>query len=248
VKPDRPDWLLNYFDGDYLQTVLAEIPLERTERQAQSLLPFLPPPDAGPILDLGCGIGRHAIVLSRLGYRVVGLDIVPSFVAAAQAEAQRLNLSAQFQVGDMRALEESSLYAAVLSWWSSFGYFSDEENLATLDGVHRALQPGGLLFLDLENRERILRHFQRDGWKEREGMVILERNHFLPESDTLVTRKIYLSSRGRRTVERRLKLYTQGTIVRMLLSTGFQLERALGGEAGEPYDLESRRMLFFARG
>ncbi|MCX5976855.1 MAG: methyltransferase domain-containing protein [Coprothermobacterota bacterium] len=285
MKPEPPtpplalagagsDWLLSYFNADYRRFVLEQISRERTERQVRTLLGRLPPPQAGPLLDLGCGLGRHALALAAHGYRVTGRDIVPSFVEAAQKQALEANLPVRFEVGDMRTLADPPTFAAVLFLWSSFGYFSDEENQATLDGTARALLPKGLLFLDLENRERILRHFQRDRWQRCGSGWVLERNRFLLMDDTLITRKIYLSNAsnvsngdrfhravgtdfkslpivldnfGCREAERRLKLYPLATVCRMLNQAGLAVEEALGGEEGEPYCLESRRMWLVAR-
>ena len=241
------DWLLSYFNADYQHFVLEQISRERTERQVCTLLRRLPPPQAGPLLDLGCGLGRHALALAAHGYQVTGRDLVPSFVEAAQQQAFEANLPVRFQVGDMRTLADPPTFAAVLFFWSSFGYFSDEENQATLDGTARALLPNGLLFLDLENRERILRHFQRDSWQRCGSGWMLERNRFLLAGDTLITRKIYLDASGCREAERRLKLYPLATVRRMLKQAGLAVEEVLGGEEGEPYCLESRRMWLVAR-
>ena len=250
-----PDWLLGYFNADYQRFVLTQISKERTERQVRFLLKRLPSPLDGPLLDLGCGLGRHALALAAHGYQVTGRDIVPSYLEAAQQQALEANLPARFEVGDMRALVDPPTFSAILFLWSSFGYFSDEENQATLDGTARALLPNGLLFLDLENRERTLRHFQRDSWRRCDSGWILERNRFLLASDTLITRKIYLSnvSNGDRfqicphCSQRRLKLYPLATLQRMLSQAGLTVEEVLGGEEEEPYSLDSRRMWLIAR-
>jgi len=242
-----PDWLLGYFNADYQRFVLTQISQERTERQVRFLLKRLPSPLAGPLLDLGCGLGRHALALAGHGYQVTGRDIVPSYLEVAQQQALGADLSARFEAGDMRALVDPPTFSAILFLWSSFGYFSDEENQATLDGTARALLPNGMLFLDLENRERTLRHFQRDSWRRCGPGWVLERNRFLLASDTLITRKIYLDGSGCREAERRLKLYPLATLQRMLSQAGLTVEEVLGGEEEEPYSLDSRRMWLVAR-
>jgi ubiquinone/menaquinone biosynthesis C-methylase UbiE len=39
---------------------------------------------SGLILDLGCGSGRHAVQLSRIGYEIVGLDFSPRLLRIAK--------------------------------------------------------------------------------------------------------------------------------------------------------------------
>jgi 2-polyprenyl-6-hydroxyphenyl methylase/3-demethylubiquinone-9 3-methyltransferase len=46
---------------------------------------LLPPPKAGPVLDLGCGNGAFTARLHSLGYQVKGIDPSPSGIALARA-------------------------------------------------------------------------------------------------------------------------------------------------------------------
>ncbi|HHW09859.1 MAG TPA: class I SAM-dependent methyltransferase [Firmicutes bacterium] len=54
---------------------------------------FCPPP--GPVLDIGCGAGREAIALARMGYQVTGVDISLSMLEQARtlAAARRLPIA-----------------------------------------------------------------------------------------------------------------------------------------------------------
>ncbi|GAB4267119.1 MAG: class I SAM-dependent methyltransferase [Candidatus Promineifilaceae bacterium] len=80
--------------------------MQKDERQVQLLARYregrvpwddvLPPPEvvavaarlsAGWVLDLGCGYGRAAIYLARLGWRAVGVDFVHLAVAEARHRA-----------------------------------------------------------------------------------------------------------------------------------------------------------------
>jgi hypothetical protein len=40
---------------------------------------------SGPVLDVGCGPGRHLVALRELGVFALGIDISPSFLAIARA-------------------------------------------------------------------------------------------------------------------------------------------------------------------
>lgn len=106
---------------------------------------------AGPILDCGCGHGRHSRRLADFGIPTVGLDLSASSISAAQHHtATRPHLS--FVRGDVRDLVHlfpHNHFAAALSLFTSFGYLSTpEEDLHVLRQIHSVLQPGGQFVLD----------------------------------------------------------------------------------------------------
>ena len=60
---------------------------ELVKRIADELANVVPPP--GPVADLGCGPGAHALALARRGYEVVGVDGSPRMVEVARRRAAR---------------------------------------------------------------------------------------------------------------------------------------------------------------
>jgi SAM-dependent methyltransferase len=69
------------------------------ERTADELANVVTPP--GPIADLGCGPGAHALALARRGYDVVGVDGSPRMVEVARTRAARDEVDAAFDVHDV---------------------------------------------------------------------------------------------------------------------------------------------------
>src|SRR5262245_32351484 len=65
---------------------------ELIERIADELADVVAQP--GPVVDLGCGPGAHALALARRGYDVVGLDGSPRMVEVARSRAARDTLEA----------------------------------------------------------------------------------------------------------------------------------------------------------
>jgi SAM-dependent methyltransferase len=102
-------------------------------------------PDCRTVLDIGCGTGEHARLLSDHGFAVDGLDIEPAFVRIASAK----NPGGRFVVADMSDFQLPHRYDALLCLFSSIGY------LRTLDRVTRALvcfrehlAPGGVALVE----------------------------------------------------------------------------------------------------
>jgi SAM-dependent methyltransferase len=115
------------------------------EAELDWLTARVPPP--GPIADLGCGSGNHAVLLARRGYAVTGIDFSPRMVAAAQRSASERGLDGvQVAAGDLNHpldLPSGAFAGAV----SSFVLQFVDDPAALLSEVHRILGPGGVLFL-----------------------------------------------------------------------------------------------------
>jgi 2-polyprenyl-3-methyl-5-hydroxy-6-metoxy-1,4-benzoquinol methylase len=71
------------------------------EQTAGELANVVAPP--GPVADLGCGPGAHALALARRGYDVVGVDGAPRMVEVARTRAAREEVNATFDVHDVSA-------------------------------------------------------------------------------------------------------------------------------------------------
>ncbi|MGH2812108.1 MAG: class I SAM-dependent methyltransferase, partial [Actinomycetota bacterium] len=74
---------------------------EKTQRQLEFLKSHLPLPGFRRVMDLCCGLGRHAGPLASAGYEVVGVERDPQLVS----EARSLHPDARFICLDMRDLD-----------------------------------------------------------------------------------------------------------------------------------------------
>lgn len=71
-------------------------------------------PKKGKVLDLGCGQGRDAIALARLGYSVTGIDNSKVGVNQMNEIGQSEKLDLDGQVGDIYAFDRFSEFDFVL--------------------------------------------------------------------------------------------------------------------------------------
>jgi SAM-dependent methyltransferase len=107
-------------------------------------------PPCSRVLDAGCGYGRIALPLARLGYRIDGIDLSPEMVEAARLAAQEESLEVGFTLGSMTKLPlEDTAFDAVICLWSTFNELLDgSEQLAAVKEMRRVLVQGGLLLIE----------------------------------------------------------------------------------------------------
>ena len=78
----------------------------------------------------------------------------------------------------------------VVNWFTSFGYFSDEQNKAVLRAVPRRPAPGGTLVLETQNITRILLQPRPQHWLERDGDLMVDEWKLDVENARFVTERI----------------------------------------------------------
>ena len=99
---------------------------------------LLPPPAAGPVLDLACGSGRSVVWLAEQGYRVTGIDWQRDALALGSRLAASRKVACRFLTGDLRdpAVVPVGPWAVILNF-----RFRQPELLARVPSL---LQTGGV--------------------------------------------------------------------------------------------------------
>lgn len=245
----HPEWPVAFFDDDYLTIYRPMFSEEVTTRETEFIESALRLPAGAAILDLACGFGRHAVGMARRGYRMTGLDFNASYLEIAAAVANEAGIEVAWQRGDMRKLPFEAEFDAVYSYFTSFGYFSDEENEDVLAGVARALKPGGRFLIDLMNRDWILTHPSHRIWNQREnGSLLMEETSFDLRTSRVNSKQIHLTPDGATRLEKSydLRAYTAAELTSLMRRHGLIVRDVWGGIERTEYSTDSRRMVMLA--
>ncbi len=96
--------------------------------------------------DVGCGLGRHLLLLAAEGFQASGSDISPQAVATCERRLAEAALSATVTRSPMTAIpEEDGSLDCVIAWHVAYHSTVDEIERG-LRSVHDKLKPGGYFF------------------------------------------------------------------------------------------------------
>lgn len=239
----------NLFPKDYLEGddsvigYLAQHSMnrnERTNREVNGLINILSLSQGGNIniLDIPCGWGRHTLELSKRGFKVTGIDLCREYldIGIKSASEQKLN-GINFTLGDMRNIPcESNSFDVILNLWTSFGFFSiEDDNLKVLSEFTRLLKPGGRVLLHSDHNAYRISHGIFDEPDERKlfsGGILRVTEYFCAEDNAVYGIWHVLnstSSTGNRKNLYRIKIYSELDWKSIPSRVGLQLESILGG-------------------
>jgi SAM-dependent methyltransferase len=251
----RPEWWDDVFNRQAFLTLYqrSDLRLAVTQvDQIQRLLDLRPP---ARVLDVCSGYGRHSIDLAKRGFAVTGVDISEFQVGEARrlaAEAglvPEAGLTPTFMVGDARHLLVPGPFDAAINMFLSFGYFAtDEESQAMLEGIARALRPGGRLLIDFWNREHEIRAFEPEVLDRRDdGILEIEDWTFDHLNGRLNWVNTVIFPDGRReSWTQSIRAFTVAEVKKMLEAAGFAMTAVYGSLDGEPYTMDSEAAIFVA--
>ncbi|MBK8480135.1 MAG: methyltransferase domain-containing protein [Proteobacteria bacterium] len=217
-------WFEVIFDEDYLRT-LPSLTSASTRSEVDFLERALHPAKEAEIIDLGCGVGRHAVELASRGYsKVTAFDLSLPLLIRGADESQRRGLKVNFVHGDFREMDQQEKFECAYCLNTSFGFFDDETNRRVLQSMRRALRVGGRLLLEVVNRDYISRGLPaRLGW-EGDGCLVLEEVDFNFYTSRLHNRRAVVFMDGRH-IEHviSIRCYSLHELGKLLHHAGFRV-------------------------
>ena len=137
------------------------------------------------VVDAGCGTGFHSILLARLGVQVTAVDLSEAMLAAVRKRVAGTGLDIRTVASSFEDLARHvpTPVDAVFCLGNSLPHLLSQRALhASLSGFAAILRPGGVLFTQTLNYDRILASPERvQNIKETEGSTFIRFYDFLGE-------------------------------------------------------------------
>jgi len=196
------------------------------------------------ILDLACGAGRISLELASRGFKVTGVDRTRSYLDRASEQAKKESLDIEFIQEDMRTFKRKEEFNAVISMFTSFGYFEDaEEDKQVVANVCDSLKSGGSFLIETHGKETLAKIFRERDWNENEdGVIVLQERRVSQNWSWMWNRWIMLKGNERIEGEVSHRLFAATELIALLIDGGFSQADAFGGIDGSPYDHTARRL------
>ena len=247
VRRQKP-WWEDLFGDDFIRT-LDKLEPKVVRHEVDFIDERLGVEKGAVILDLACGAGAHAVEMASRGYSIVGYDLSLAMLARAADEAQDRGQKLNFLHGDMREMAFEGTFDAVYCWSTSFGYFDEEKNADVLHRIRRALRTGGMLLLDVINRDYVACRQPSLVWFEGDGCVCMDEMQVDFFSSRLKVKRTVMFEDGHsRELDYSIRLYNLHEMGKLLHEAGFKVTEVTGHPAhpGVFFGSESPRLIILA--
>ncbi|MDP8237914.1 MAG: class I SAM-dependent methyltransferase [Candidatus Hatepunaea meridiana] len=266
----QSEWYRQWFDENYLLVYS-----HRDKREAAdfaSLWPiwkYLKP--GGWCLDLGCGTGRYAYEIQKRGLNVLGIDLSAPLLKIAQSVRNNQYHTARsiwFVRADMRSLPIMSgvntrhnltntrhnfsggPFSLIVSLFTSFGYFDDNEHLQIIRQIRKLLLPDGIFIIDIPNPVSVRKTVSDKPVTIRTvNGVNIKEERYIDEKACRVIKEIEIERQGRKQkYYESVKLFNIEELKALLKLNGIkQIEDCWGDYQGTRFELESPRIIYFGK-
>lgn len=236
MQQNETPWYEQWFDENYL---LLYHHRNRTDakKQVSLIIDTLKPTKETAILDLCCGEGRYAALLKEKGYKVTGVDLSNTLISIGKERYPDLDL----RVGDMRHIQGK--FDLILSLFSSFGYFeSDEENEKVLLSIYKALNPGGVFWLDFLTAQEVEKNLNPRGISRYSTHIEVEEIRKIENGR--IIKDIHFKKNGEEKHYREsVRLFTRENLEEMFKRVGFEVKYCFGDYSGAEWTPDSPRTI-----
>lgn len=177
------------------------------------------------ILDMACGYGRHSIELSKIGYKVTGVDMNSIFLADAKNTSKINEVDVKYVHNNLKDYCKPNEYDKI---YLLFCYFDYKKDMKILTNIFNSLKYGGLFCLDVPNKDYFEDSAQLHLMENK-----VENYHYDIKYDNIISTVKNITNYDNVTIEESVHeicktTYSCKEIIELLEKTGFRIESVHG--------------------
>ncbi len=242
----KKEWeeFFDHHAPEYMDNIFTK----NTQAEIEFLVEELQLPEGCSILDIGCGTGRHAVGLAKLGYKITGIDMSSGMLDEARKAADMADVQVELIHADASEYKPERQYdAAICLCEGAFALIGTDEDplthdLAILRNVNRALKTDAKFIQTTLNALKKIRMYSKQD---------IEKGVFDPLTLVETFPMEYNSPEGKKTVTVREKGYVACELKLVLSMAGFETLNIYGGTAGNwgrrPIDPDEYEIMAIAK-
>lgn len=239
-------WYDGFFEGIVLDMWGAAVPREQTLVEVDALERVLGAAKGARVLDVACGLGRHAIEMAERGFRVTGVDLSAECLDRARIAASDRRARVDWIRADMKELPRGPFDAAY-ALGNTFGYLEPGGTRAYFRSLARALAPGARFVMDTGGlAESVLPNLRAREETTIGDVLFVEENRYDAASSVLETTYAFVRGSERRTRVGLQWVHTLRETKELLREAGLEVEHAWSSFDGTPFRVADRYAVIVA--
>lgn len=237
-------WYETWFNTPYYEMLYQHRNSGEAVLFIDKLLTLLRLPPQAQILDLACGKGRHTKYLATKGFDVTGVDLsLKSIQHAARYENENLS----FFLHDMRNTFRINYFDCIFNFFTSFGYFeNDNDDEKAIHAIAAGLKPGGYFALDFFNTDFLTKHLVKEESKTIDEITFTIQKSF---NNNFIEKTITVNNKGETKIfHERVKAITKTVFENYLSEYKLHIQYVFGNYELQPFDTAtSERLIIIAQ-
>ncbi|MDK9699989.1 MAG: class I SAM-dependent methyltransferase [bacterium] len=211
---------------------------DRLQRELPGLMLWLPEPEAGAVLDLGCGTGGHMAALLERGYKVHGIDLSEKLIQVAKEKLSSWN--PPLEVGDIvdGVPKNWKKFSVQLCLGNTLSHLSAQQAITFAQNSYQRAKEDGILIIENRNwdrlltvKERLLKPVQTD------DSIYIRMLDYPPIDGNPVVMTVALWQKGKwQTSSVDLWPHRAKELNTIFQNAGWTLDRACANLLGQPFD------------
>ncbi len=239
------DWFKYWFNSQQYLLLYQNRNEEEAKHFFRLVKSNLPLQKNWKVIDFCCGYGRLAKLFAENGFDITGIDLSQFLIEKAKRIFSEKNLNGELKVCDVRNFNENEVYNLGVNFFTSFGYFSDEENEITLSNFCKSIVKEGWIVLDYFNPEYVLKNLVLNEKFQYDNLEFVINRKI---ENNRINKIISIKSHDKNELySESVKIYSHKNFEEMFARNNFIIEKIFGDYDGRPFDADSPRMIIFAK-